>query len=303
MSWDDGMNATFGSLFAGIGGLDLGLERSGWTCKWQVEIDPYCLAVLRKHWPNVPKFSDIRQVTGSELEPVDLVAGGFPCQPTSLAGKRRGQADERWLWPEMARVLRVLRPTFVLVENPPGLLSLGFDQVLGDLAALRYDAEWNRVSAASVGAPHLRERIFIVGYDTNTIRCTWKNEKKPTLQRRENAYPDRIGDVADASSERLEGTESARTIFSERCALERREVLAHPAGRSKQSSGSQCNVGGFQETILRTSGHSDYWAIEPDVGRVAHGVPTRVDRLRCLGNAVVPQVAEWVGRRIMVVLS
>src|SRR6266487_3849645 len=99
----------FGSLFSGIGGLDLGLERAGMECRWQVEIDPYCQAVLRKHWPGVPKYEDVRTIS-DELERVDLVCGGFPCQPVSLAGRRRGAADERWLWPEFARLLRVLRP-------------------------------------------------------------------------------------------------------------------------------------------------------------------------------------------------
>lgn len=168
MPQDDGMNATFGSLFAGIGGLDLGLDRAGWSCKWQVEIDPYCLAVLQKHWPNVPRFGDVKTLTGDELESVDLICGGFPCQPVSCAGKKKGQADERWLWPEFARIIRMVRPRFVLVENVPGLLNANegraMGEVLGDLAESGYDAEWNRVSAASVGAPHLRERIFIVAY-------------------------------------------------------------------------------------------------------------------------------------------
>src|SRR6266851_8442566 len=103
---------TFGSLFAGIGGLDLGLERVGWQCRWQVEIDPFCTDVLTHHWPEVPKYGDIRQLTGSELGAVDLVCGGFPCQPHSVAGKRRGKADERWLWPEFERILRRVRPRF-----------------------------------------------------------------------------------------------------------------------------------------------------------------------------------------------
>jgi len=114
----------FGSLFTGIGGIDLGLERAGWECKWQVEIDEFCQKILAKHWPNVPKFGDVRQIKEGQLEHVDLIAGGFPCQPVSTAGKRKGREDERWLWPEMARIVRMVRPRFVLVENVPGILSV-----------------------------------------------------------------------------------------------------------------------------------------------------------------------------------
>lgn len=155
---------TVGSLFSGIGGLDLGLERAGWSVRWQVENDNYCRKVLDLRWPDVPKFGDVHELTGGELEPVDLIAGGFPCQPVSIAGRRRGQDDERWLWPEFARILRVLRPRFVLVENVAGLLVRGMGDVLGDLASLGFDAEWDSIPAAAVGAPHLRYRVLVVGY-------------------------------------------------------------------------------------------------------------------------------------------
>src|SRR6266850_6229536 len=126
---------TFGSLFAGIGGFDLGLERAGWICRWQVELDPFCQRVLAKHWPDVRRYGDVRAFPEPDTERVDLICGGFPCQPVSVAGKRRAQADERWLWPEFARVVRALRPHLVLVENVPGLLQRGIGDVLGDLAA------------------------------------------------------------------------------------------------------------------------------------------------------------------------
>jgi DNA (cytosine-5)-methyltransferase 1 len=152
------MTLTFGSLFAGIGGMDLGLERAGMVCRWQVEIDDYCRRVLAKHWPDVPKYGDIREVTGGELERVDLICGGFPCQDISNAGKRAGIDGERsGLWSEYIRLVRVLRPRYVLVENVAALLGRGIDRVLGDLAASGYDAEWDCIPAAAVGAPHLRE--------------------------------------------------------------------------------------------------------------------------------------------------
>lgn len=155
---------TFGSLFAGIGGMDLGLERAGMVCKWQVEIDPFCRQVLAKHWPEVPKYEDVRTV-GAELESVDLIAGGFPCQDVSVAGKKAGIEGERsGLWSEYARIVGQLRPRYVLVENVPGLLERGMGRVLGDLAALGYDAQWNVLPAAGVGLPHVRERLFIVAY-------------------------------------------------------------------------------------------------------------------------------------------
>jgi DNA (cytosine-5)-methyltransferase 1 len=156
---------TFGSLFAGIGGIDLGLERAGWECRFQVEIDPYCQAVLAKHWPDVPRYGDITGVDWSGVEPVDLIAGGFPCQPFSVAGKQRRLEDDRWLWPEFQRAIRELRPRYVLVENVPGLLvGGGMDLVLGGLAELGYDTTWDSIPAAAVGAPHLRYRVWITAY-------------------------------------------------------------------------------------------------------------------------------------------
>lgn len=154
---------TVGSLFSGIGGLDLGLERAGMQVKWNCEIDPYCREVLAHHWPGVKQYDDIRDVDAS-AERVDLICGGFPCQPVSLAGRGLAQADPRWLWPEFKRVVGELRPRYVLVENVPGLATRGLGLVVGDLSALGYDAEWQVVSAASVGAPHIRERIFVVAY-------------------------------------------------------------------------------------------------------------------------------------------
>lgn len=181
---------TVGSLCTGIGGIDLGLERSGMRVRWQVEIDPYCQERLRQLWPHVLLYGDLRSVTGYEIEPVDVLCGGYPCQPFSQAGKRAGEDDPRHLWPEFARILRVLRergcpPGYVLLENVAGHLSLGFGSVLRDLAGLGYDAEWTCVRASDRrrvvlpdgriltlgGASHLRKRVFIIGYlaDRNRI--------------------------------------------------------------------------------------------------------------------------------------
>ena len=134
--WIDGCGGGIvrvGSLFAGIGGFDLGLERAGFEIAWQVEIDGYCQRVLAKHWPNVQRYGDIKTIDWGTIEPVDLVCGGFPCQPFSLAGQRRGTADDRYLWPEVVRCLGTLRPTWFLGENVPGIIRMELDTVLSDL--------------------------------------------------------------------------------------------------------------------------------------------------------------------------
>ena len=162
---------TFGSLFAGIGGFDLGLERAGMECKWQVEIDPFCRKVLQKHWPEVPKYEDVRKVGKHNLEPVDLICGGFPCQDISNAGTRLGLGGERsGLWSEFYRLICDLRPNYVVVENVSALLVRGFGVVLGNLASVGYDSEWQCLPAAYFGAPHPRDRIFIVAYTNGKRR-------------------------------------------------------------------------------------------------------------------------------------
>jgi DNA (cytosine-5)-methyltransferase 1 len=151
----------FVSLFAGIGGIDLGLERAGHTCVGQVEIDDYATRVLAKHWPNTPRLRDVRDFQGHEFGEFDLLTGGYPCQPFSYAGARGGENDPRHLWPEVHRIIRNVRPSYVLLENVPGHLSMGFGQVLADLAESGYDAQWDCIPAAAIGAPHLRDRVFI----------------------------------------------------------------------------------------------------------------------------------------------
>ena len=220
-----------GSLFSGVGGLDLGLERAGMEVVWQVEIDEFCGQVLAKHWPDVTRYEDVREVDYGAVEPVEVLCGGFPCQNISRAGRREGiEGRHSGLWSHFARAIRVIRPRFVLVENTTSILVRGPDVVLGDLAALGYDAEWECLPACAFGAPHIRDRFYLL------------------------AYPG--GERHGPQDEALR------------------------AGWP----GSQLHGG---------------WAREPAVGRVADGVPRRVDRLGALGNAVVPQVAEWIGRRIM----
>ncbi len=216
-------------LFSGIGGFSLGLERAGMETVAFCEIDPYCQRVLRKHWPYVPIFDDI--TAENEWPAAEVVCGGFPCQDISVAGRGAGLAGERsGLWRDMARTIGMVKPRWIVVENVAALLSRGLEHVLGDLAALGYDAEWHCIPASAVGAPHRRDRIWIVAH-------------APCI------------------------------VFD---------------------GGGGTGPGGWREFA-----NGDWWSIEPDVGRVAHGVPARVDRLRALGNAVVPQIPELIGRAIM----
>lgn len=269
------MNA--GSLFSGIGGLDLGLERAGMTVRWQSEIDPYCCRVLAKHWPHVPNLGDVTRVDWSEVEPVDLICGGYPCQPFSLAGVRRGESDPRHLWPWFAVALRHLRPRWALLENVPGHLSLGFGRVLGDLAELGYDTEWDCIPAAAVGAPHLRYRVFVVAHArSHGVR------QQPVALAERGGSP-----VAEHDGETGAVANANRTPRRQAWDAERGAGASEVGQRATQPRGRRSGAG---------RGH---WAAEPDVDRVADGVPSRVDRLRALGNSVVPQVSEWVGRRIM----
>jgi len=265
---------TFGSLFAGIGGIDLGLERAGWACRWQVEWDPFCQHVLAHHWPDVPRYGDITSVDWNAVERVDLLAGGFPCQPVSIAGRKGAQRDERWLWPEFLRTIRALRPRLVLLENVPNLLAVNdgsaFGDIVGDLAASGYDAEWDCIPAAAVGAFHSRDRVWIVAYAQRRQLGQFDG-----AQRRTDAVPrNRSETVADPEGSRLEGWKVGRDI---------RPIFAGPREGGWAVGGE--------------------WSVEPDVGRVAHGVPARVDRLRALGNAVVPQVVEMIGRRLVEVIA
>ena len=220
-----------GSLFSGIGGLDLGLERAGMTVVWQSEIDPYASRVLAKHWPDVPNLGDITTIDWSTVDHVDLICGGYPCQPFSTAS--HGQRVSPNLWPWFASAVRILRPRVVLLENVAAHLGLGFADVLGDLATLGFDAEWSALSACALGASHPRRRLFVVAY-------------------------------ANQGSEPVR-PEHDQTSF-----------MRHPPI------------------------HCWRWGVPTsDDVRADDGIPHRVDRLKCLGNAVVPQVAECVGRRIM----
>ena len=265
----------FGSLFSGIGGIDLGLERAGHEIVWQVENDPFCRKVLTKHWPDVPKYEDVHDVGAHNLGATDLIAGGFPCQDISTAGKGAGivKGNRSGLWFEFARIIRELRPRYVLVENVPAITSRGLGIVLGDLADMRYNAEWGCVSAASVGAPHLRKRVFIIATNAH-------NEGRRRSDHGRRSLPDGLRHSQGQDQERHKPTEPFRH--------------GEVADADSSGLGEQWGAKPTDEEHAPTELGS-WWRTEPNVGRVADGVPARVDRLRGLGNAVVPQVAELLG--------
>ena len=279
-------------LFSGIGGFSLGLERAGMQTVAFCEIEPYTRAVLRKHWPHVPCYDDIRTLTAERLRAdgivPDVICGGFPCQDISTAGNGVGiEGPRSGLWSEYARLIGELRPIYVIVENVAALLGRGLDRVLGDLATLGYDAEWHCIPASAVGAPHRRDRIWIVAYTDESRamgfgrngNCQNKEwDCAPQIQERENVQPwtdtTSENDVANAERGRLQSGD-------EQCAWS--GAIIPPA------LGRHCGGCEFGEA----------WRTEPDVGRVAYGVPDQVDRLSALGNAVVPQIPEIIGRAIM----
>ena len=332
---------TFGSLFAGIGGMDLGLERAGMECRWQVEIDPYATRVLARHWPDVRRHDDVRTFPpddGTDWQ-VDLIAGGFPCQDISYAGKGAGLSGERsGLWFEFARVVRTLRPRFLIVENVPALLTRGLDAVLGTLASLGYDAEWTCLPAAAVGAPHIRDRVFILAY-SQCSRCETRGrcegsqgkrwaESGACCQNRDLRLRD---DVPDAQRPRLEiggcfgGDARAELQAAQRAnraggVCWGRDPAEDPQsgmggmvarlsagmdgglsneGEHRETTGSAYMLSGVLVGDRPAKRHEAMGWEGLYVPRVASDIPHRVDRLRGLGNAVVPQVAEWIGQRII----
>ena len=236
---------TVGSLFAGIGGFDLGLERAGFEIKWQVEIDPFCRKVLEKHWPQVKRYEDVRTVYWGNVEFVDVICGGFPCQDISQAGCRAGIDGERsGLWREMVAAIRILRPRYIIVENVSALLFRDMGTVLGDLASSGYDAEWECIPASAFGAPILRNRVWVVAYPSEELRL--------------------------------------RTVFC--------------GSFDAEGYGEGFKRVWAMLTARRTGGRSP-----ADFRRLhaADGFSAELDAIAGFGNAVIPQAAEWIGRRIL----
>ncbi len=333
------------SLFAGIGGIDLAAEWAGFHSAGQCEIDEYCNKVLQKHWPDVPKWSDIVELTGEEIKQkcgsISLLSGGFPCQPFSAAGKRKGEKDERYIWPEFLRIVREVEPRWILAENVRGLLSINsgrtFRRILGDLAEAGYGVGWLCYGASDVGAPHRRERIFIVGYSRS---CGLSGEPRGRSgQELENRHSQhQAGHMANAPQQLLNGCQQAgQTGRGENADILHTQQQGEPSRVGRERKRNQRDRGGQRPSQPRMGGVPDGFPAGMDGGlnwptptsrdhkdgtaescknvpvncllgravhqwpagpgeqreweppRVATGKKDRVSRLKCLGNAVVPQ--------------
>lgn len=297
------MSFTIGSLFSGIGGLELGLELAGvGHTVWQVECDPFCRQVLAKHWPKTERFDDVRNVGKHNLKYVDVICGGFPCQDISFAGKGAGLAGERsGLWSEYLRIVGEIRPRFVVVENVAALRQRGLDVVLGNLTEAGYDAIWFPLRASDVGAPHRRERLFILAYPAE-LRC----DRNPTESRSVDQGENQGG------MQKSEGGGALGNPKSQRWGWQRAKTC-----RQGDVGGSSCNTGESRDMPF----------VEPRLGRAVDGIPRWLDRwpsrpgeeqegwetprivegkidnkthrLKALGNAVVPQVGFVVGKALL----
>jgi DNA (cytosine-5)-methyltransferase 1 len=263
-----------GSLFSGGGLGDFGFMAAGMEIAWQCEIDEYCQKILALRYPESKKYRDIKILKGAELEPVDIITGGFPCQPFSVAGKQKGKEDNRYLWPEMLRVIKECRPRWIVGENVPGIINLALDTVCSDLEAEGYEV-WPIVFPShALGAWHKRDRLWII--------CHAKHDGQLTSQE-SRGFETRSG-----SSKAEQKQASEPTGPSEQYA-----PMADTQGTEQQRKW------GTPWSWRSESGCSGWWAIEPSVGRVANGITDRVHRLKMLGNGQVPACTYVIGKMIM----
>lgn len=283
------------SCFSGIGGLDLAAEWAGFETVGQVEQADYPYRVLQKHWPNVPKWRNIEDVTadtirdaGIEHRPT-ILSGGFPCQPFSCAGLQKGAADDRYLWPEMLRVVQELRPTWVVGENVAGIIHLALDDVLADLERTGYACRTFVLPAAGVGAPHIRDRVFIVAHSSCKLPHGGRGARFRGSEPTDGCPGVDVSDSMRPGREELNAPPVTTRQGHGSRSTDPQDVL-HPDISVRKSERPPGRMGRLAQP-LSWGGAMPSPVLEPRVCGVADGVPSRVDRLRALGNAVVPQQA------------
>lgn len=279
------------SLFSGIGGLDLAAEMAGFRTVGQCEFADYPTKVLEKHWPEVPRWRDVRTLTKEDfyaktgLRAVDIISGGFPCQPFSVAGKQKAKKDDRYLWPEMLRAIRELAPRWVVAENVPGILRIAAADVVQDLEREGYHVVVFDFEAAAVGAPHRRERVAFVANRPSEGKRSLSIQPRQTRQADTDVDGSSSTVVADSDLARLQGwkRESMPECAGKRTfgACSASKPLVDDPDRVRR-----CRDARRRQFAQLADGR--WWAAEPGVGRVAHGISHRVDRIKALGNAVVP---------------
>jgi len=292
-------------LFSGIGGFSLGLEATeGFETSAFCDIDPYCRKVLQKHWPNIPIYEDIKKLKGTDIGQVDVITGGYPCQPFSVAGKKKGVEDKRHLWPEYFRLVKELRPTWVIGENVSGHIKLGLDSVISDLESEGYSTRTFSISASSIGAKHQRERIWIVAHTRQPFRRVEPTWDKESL-RRGTFEETKWSTNTNTTSRSSEGTEimansikfglekhgHSKTTES----IKRNQTVANSNSKRQQEQWRTITT----QTKNKSIECSSWWETEPNVGRVVNGLPKRVDRLKSLGNSLVPQIPFYIGQTIL----
>ncbi|MCF1431348.1 MAG: DNA (cytosine-5-)-methyltransferase [Shewanella sp.] len=299
-------------LFSGIGGFSIGLERAGLQTIAFCEIDRFCHKILKQHWPDIPVFSDIRELTADELPAKpDVVCGGYPCQPFSVAGKQRGKDDDRHIWPEMYRIIKETRPGYVIAENVPGHINMGLDDVLSDLESEGYTPWPFVIPACALNARHRRDRIWIVGNSNvhrQPIKSLYDDSEIMPFMGNTQYHGSPSTKIQGKPGEDGRGTQKGKngTFKSEGTGrYEYHEIVAdtESIGVQGRGTGWQPQPQPHDTTELPCSNGKrewqSYWEAEPTVGRVANGIPNRVDRIKALGNAVVPQIPQIIGEMIL----